>query len=82
MLFIFQESKEDLAKAQKKCALLEKENSALNKKIDQSEKEIQNLQDEKREKDSTSSMTPKTAENGQQLKSALQKIEQGNLVTS
>ncbi|KAL9950269.1 hypothetical protein ACROYT_G042744 [Oculina patagonica] len=72
-VLMLKESKEDLAKAQKKCSLVEKENSALNKKIEQLEKEIQQVKDQK-ETESEPSATPKAAQNVQQLKSALEKL--------
>ena len=46
----------------------------MNKKIDRLEKEIQQLQDKEGEKDAPSSVASKTTENGQQLKSALEKL--------
>lgn len=72
-VLMLKESKEDLVKAQEKCAFLEKENSVLNKKVEQLEKEIQQMK-EQRETESGSSTTPKAAQNVQQLKSALEKL--------
>lgn len=46
----------------------------MNKKVNQLEKEVQKLQNDRGEKDSASNGTSKTAENVQQLKSALDKL--------
>lgn len=71
-VILLKESKEDLANAERKCALLEKEKSVLTKKVDQLEKEIQQLK-EQREKMSEN-VSPKPTQNVLQLKSALEKL--------
>lgn len=71
---MLKESKEEFAKAQRKCATLEKENGVLNTKIQQLEKEIKLQHQQQEEK----AAAKKTLENGQQLKSALEKLNKEN----